>query len=339
MREICRELITQSNAWTSAELNAKPGGGKAAITRHLTSDEIRVFDELLNKTRHLAPQAVTAKDFQHPTVSGLVAELRKEVMEGRSIILVSGLDPQRYSADELERIYWGISTHLGIHAVQSRTGDKLGRVEQDDNDPVARGYRSSSELHMHTDSYEMVGLMCIQKGATGGQSALVSSLSIHNEVVRNHPEYLDALYEGFNMAIPEARLSNKPITDERIPVYCCVNGKVSCLYTGRFMHEAAKQMGVDLPGNLREALAYVAETAERDDLALRFMLEPGEFMLWHNFLNLHSRTEFENDATHKRLLLRLWLNVPNGRPVVPEIYARGATYDRVYQEHRARGII
>jgi hypothetical protein len=105
------------------------------------------------------------------------------------------------------------------------------------------------------------------------------------------------------------------------------------------MHDAAEKMGVALPGNLREALAYVAETAERDDLALRFMLEPGEFVLWHNFLNLHSRTEFENDATHRRLLLRLWLNVPNGRPVVPELYERGATYDRVYQEHRAHGAV
>jgi hypothetical protein len=339
MREVCRELIAHPSAWKSAELNAQPGGGKAAITRQLSVDEIQAFDDLLNRTRHLAPQAVTRAEFDHPKVAGMIEELRKEVMEARGIVLVSGLDPARYSPEELERIYWGIGTHLGVPAVQSRTGDRLGRVEQDDTDPVSRGYRSSSELHMHTDSYEMVGLMCIQKGATGGQSALVSSLAIHNEVVKAHPEYLDALYDGFNMAIPEARLSNKPITDERIPVYCCVDGKVSCLYTGRFMHEAAKQMNVDLPGNLKEALEFVAATAERDDLALRFMLEPGEFVLWHNFLNLHSRTQFENDTTHKRLLLRLWLNVPNGRPVVPELYARGATYDRVFQEHRARGAV
>ena len=139
------------------------------------------------------------------------------------------------------------------------------------------------------------------------------------------------------MALSEAQLSSKQVTDERIPVYCYVDNKVSCIYSGRFMHDAAAKMGVDLPGNLREALAFMAKTAQRDDLALRFMLEPGEFVLWHNFLNLHSRTEFENDANHKRLLLRLWLNVPDGRPVAQELYARGATYDRIFQEHRARG--
>jgi len=332
MTSICREQITHPSAWTSADL-----GGKSAITRNLSTDEIRAFDEVLARTRHLAPQAVSRSDFDHPTVCGLVAELRHVVMEGRGLILVSGLDPARYSPEDLERIYWGIGTHLGIPAVQSHAGDRLGRVEEDDGNALSRGYRSSSELHMHTDAYEMVGLMCIQKGATGGQSALVSSLAIHNEIVKTHPEYLDALYSGFHMALSEAQLSSKQVTDERIPVFCFVDNKVSCIYSGRFKHDAATKMGVDLPGNLREALAFIAKTAERDDLALRFMLEPGEFVLWHNFLNLHSRTRFENDATHKRLLLRLWLNVPDGRPVVKELYARGATYDRIFREHLARG--
>ncbi len=332
MTSIYRDLITHPSAWTSAAL-----GGKAAITRALTKDEIQAFDTLLNRTRHLAPQAVTQSDFDHPAVAALISELRQVVMEGRGIILVSGLDPARYAPEDLERIYWGIGTHLGIAAVQSHAGDRLGRVEQDDSNAVSRGYRSSSELHMHTDAYEMVGLMCIRQGASGGQSALVSSLALHNEIVKTHPEYLEALYGGFHMALSEAQLSSKQVTDERIPVYCYVDNKVSCIYSGRFMHDAAAKMGVDLPGNLREALAFMAKTAQRDDLALRFMLEPGEFLLWHNFLNLHSRTEFENDANHKRLLLRLWLNVPDGRPVAKELYARGQTYDRIFQEHRARG--
>jgi hypothetical protein len=332
MTEICRNIIRHPSAWTSATL-----GGKASIIRPLKADEIKAFDEILNRTRAITPHAVTRQDVNHPVIAGLATELKQVIMEGRGLVLLSGLDPARYSPEELERIYWGLGLYLGNPGVQSRTGDRLGRVEQDDADPVARGYRSSSELHMHTDPFEIVGLMCIQKGATGGQSALVSSLAIHNEILREHPEYLAPLYEGYNLALAEARLSDRQVTDEKVPVYCCVDGKVSCLYTGRFMHDAAAKMGTTLPKPLLDALAYIAKTAERDDLALRFMLEPGEFVLWHNFLNLHSRTEFTNDATHKRLLLRLWLNVPNGRPVVPEIYVRGRVYERVYEEHRARG--
>lgn len=327
MTDICRHIIDHPSAWTAAEL-----GGKAAITRRLNAEQIAGFDALLARTVHLAPQTVTRKDFDHPVVNELVAEVRHELMDGRGVTLLSGLDPARYTPEQFERIYWGIGMHLGIPAVQSSNGDRLGRVQEEENDPVARGYRSSAELKMHTDAYEIVGLMCIRQAAKGGQSALVSSLALHNEILRTRPEFLEPLYDGFYMALAEAQFSSKPITEERIPVFCYVDGKVSSIYSGRFMHDAARKLNVALPKGLAEAHAYMASLAERDDLALRFMLEPGEMVLWHNFLNLHSRTEFENDARHHRLLLRLWLSVPNGRPVVPQIYARGQTYDRVYQE-------
>ena len=327
MADICRHIIDHPSAWTAASL-----GGKSAITRTLSAEQIAGIDELLTRTAHLAPQAVTRKDFDHPVVNELIAEIRQELMDGRGVTLISGLDASRLSPEQMERIYWGIGMHLGVPAVQSRNGDRLGRVQEEENDPVARGYRSSAELNMHTDAYEIVGLMCVRKAAKGGQSALVSSLALHNEIVRTRPEFLAPLYDGFYMAIPEAQFSDKPITDEKIPVFCYVDGKVSSIYSGRFMHDAARKMNVSLPEGLSDAHAYMASLAQRDDLALRFMLEPGEILLWHNFLNLHSRTEFENDAVDKRLLLRLWLNVPGGRPVVPQIYARGRTYDRLYQE-------
>jgi len=329
MTEICREIITHKSAWTSTAL-----GGKEAITRELTPQEIDAFADVIGRTRDLAPQAVTREQFTHPTLDRLLAEVKSEVMDGRSVILVRGLDPTRFSPEDFERIYWGIGLHLGIPAVQSRTGDRLGRVEEDDRDPVSRGYRSSSELHMHTDSYEVVGLLCVQRAASGGQSGIVSSLAIHNEMLRTRPVLLDALYEGFYMAIPEAKTSSKPITDEKIPVFSYRDGKVSCMFAGSFMRSAAKQMDVPLPGKLGEALDYFSQLAERDDLALRFTLEPGDMLIWHNFMNLHSRTNFDNDADHKRLLLRLWLKIPDGRPFAPEFHARGAVYDRVYSEHR-----
>src|SRR5690606_16268931 len=217
------------------------------------------------------------------------------IMHGRGVVLLAGLDPARYDEEQLERIYWALGTHLGNAAVQSHSGDRLGRVEQDDKDPVSRGYRSSGELVMHTDSDELIGLQCIRRAAHGGQSALVSSLAIHNAILHERPDLLEPLYEGYYLAIPEARLGSQPITEEKVPVFCYVDGKVSCMVAGSFMREAARLRGEPLPDKLAEALAYFSRTAERDDLALRFMLAPGEILLWHNFTNLHSRTEFDND--------------------------------------------
>jgi hypothetical protein len=329
MNSIRTEPIRHPAAWTSADL-----GGESAITRRLSALELVAADALLAATRQLAPQAVTREQFRHPVFDRLIAEIRETLMRGRGVVLLTGLDPARFSPEALERLYWGIGTHLGTAAVQSRTGDRLGRVEQDDQDPVQRGYRSSSELRMHTDSYEIVGLLCIRKAAQGGQSALVSSLAIHNEIARQRPDLLPALYAGFPMAIPEARTSSRPITDTPVPVFSHVDGQVSCMFAGSFMRAAAEKLGTPLPPQLDEGIQLFQQIADREDLALRFMLEPGEMLLWHNFTNLHSRTDFENgpDAQHKRLLLRLWLKAAVPRPTVPQFHERAKVYDRVYEE-------
>ena len=321
--------INHPAAWTSAAL-----GGKQSITRALTADELAAFDTFLGATRHLAPQQVTRAEVTQPAIVQLAAALHDELMHGRGVMLLSGLAPARYSHDAMERIYWALGTHLGTPAVQSRSGDKLGRVEQDPNDPVARGYRSSGELVMHTDSYEIVGLMCIRQARQGGQSALVSSLAIHNEILRQRPDLLPALYEGFVMAIPEAQTSSQPLTATAIPVFSNVDDKVSCMYAASFMRGAAKRLGIALPAALEEALQFFSQTAEREDLAMRFMLAPGEMVIWHNFTNLHSRTDYVDDPAHKRLLLRLWLKAYAPRPAAPQFQERARVYDRVYEEYR-----
>ncbi|QHE88324.1 TauD/TfdA family dioxygenase [Hydrogenophaga sp. BPS33] len=329
MTAIHDQPIEHPAAWTSAAL-----GSQEALVRTLSDAELAAFDALLQETAHLAPQAVTRAQVTQPALVRLAEDVRREIMDGRGVVLLRGVRPERYAAKDMERIYWAIGTHLGVPAVQSRTGDKLGRVEQDPNDPVSRGYRSSGELVMHTDSYEVVGLMCIRKARKGGQSALVSSLAIHNAIRAERPELLPALYEGAVMAIPEAQASRHPLTATAIPVFCDVGGVVSCMYAASFMRAAARLKGTSLPPALDEALTFFSQTAERDDLALRFHLEPGEMLIWHNFTQLHSRTHYEDDPAHPRLLLRLWLTAHASRPVVPEFRERARVYDLVYAEYR-----
>ena len=330
MTPVFEQHIEHFAAWKSSDVM-----GKKTFLRELTAEQLAGFDALLATTRHLAPHDVTRKDFDQPEVNHLGMELKREIMDGRGMVILTGITREKYSDLQMERIYFGLGTHLGVAAEQSAEGDKLGYVREEEADPVSRGYRSSSELHMHTDSYEMVGLMCLQKAVSGGFSGMVSTLAIHNEILRTRPELLLPLYRGFHYAIPEVRSSAKPITDGMIPVFCNVDGKVSCNYASSFMRNAAEQMKVPLPEGLGEGLDYFDEIASRDDFALRFMLEPGEIMLWHNFLYLHSRTEFKNSSTQKRLLLRLWMDVPDGRPVDPAVHERAAAYKRSYAQRKA----
>ena len=85
-------------------------------------------------------------------------------------------------------------------------------------------------------------------------------------------------------------------------------------------------------GKLDEALRYFTEIAARPDICAYYMLEPGDMAFWHNFTNLHSRTAFSDSERRKRLLLRLWLDVPGGRPVVPNMRVRADSYRWIYEE-------
>ena len=326
-----RSVITAPAAWTNASV-----GGKAGLTHHLTQAQLAAFDAVLARTRHLKPQQITRADFDHPEIAALAAHIADTIRHGNGFILLAGVTRETHGEDDMERIYWGIGTHLGDAATQSMAGDRLGHVRHVKDDPVARAYRSNEELTPHTDSYRLAGLMCLQRAETGGASTIVSSLAIHNEILATRPDLLEPLYEGYYYAVSEAKFSSHPFTDFKIPVFCCLDGMVSCCYVRSFMERAAELRGETLPPLLVEALDLFDAIAARDDIGISFMLEPGEMMLWHNFQMLHARGAFQDSAEHSRHLLRLWLRLENDRPIVDAILRRAKIYERVYEEQSGR---
>ncbi len=329
MTPIHTKHIDHPGAWTGAAL-----GGKEALMVDVGADRLAAIDALLTRTRHLRPQQVTRAEFDHPLVNELMHEVRDLLLHGRGVVILRGVTPQRYSEEDFQRIYWGFGTHLGQAAVQSVDGDRLGYVETRDADPRKRGYRSPQELNMHSDSYEIVGLMCVRPAMSGGITGLVSSLALHNEILRTRPELLAPLYDGYYYASEEAQFDERPVSETKVPVFSCTDGRVSCHFEIGQLRNAAQRLGVELPPDFAAAIEHFRTLAVRDDLALKFLLEPGEMLLFHNFITLHSRTAFEDFPDRKRLLLRLWLTVPDGRPCHPTMHTRAATYQRLYREAR-----
>jgi hypothetical protein len=326
-----RSMITSPAAWTNQSI-----GGKSGLTHQLTAAQLAAFATVLARTRHLKPQEPTRRDFDHPEINALTDWLSHTIRDGRGAVLLSGLSRETHSDEDMERIYWGIGVCLGDPAVQSMLGDRLGHVQHVKDDPVARGYRSNEELTPHTDSYRMVGLMCLQKAETGGLSRIVSSLAIHNEILATRPDLLEPLYEGYYYAVAEAQFSDKPVMDFKIPVFCCIDGMVSCNFVRSFMQRAAQLRGETLPAKLIEALDYFGHVSERDDIGIQFMLEPGEMLLWHNFQMLHARQAYQDSPQHSRRLLRLWLKIDNDRPIVDAILERAKIYERVHRDRSGR---
>jgi hypothetical protein len=329
MTDICLDFIDHPSAWRNDTL-----GGKDALTYRLIDTQLDAIDALLEQTRAKGLHDVEAPQFHHPAIDGTLAELYDTIMHGRGLVILSGLTRDRYSDEQLERIYWGIGTHWGRAAVQSVYGDRMGYVQANDNDRFARGYRSSDELVFHCDTQELVGLACIQKAAEGGTSRMVSSLAVHNELLRLRPDLLPALYEGYYLAPPELQHSSRPVTDVKTPIFCYRDGLVSCTYAANFIRSAAKLRDEALPDDLAEAIEVFDAIVADPALQLNMQLEPGEMMFWQNFTNLHARTAFVNSEELKRKLLRLWLIPNDPRPVDPRFFSRAEAYTWYYDQQR-----
>jgi hypothetical protein len=144
-------------------------------------------------------------------------------------------------------------------------------------------------------------------------------------ILDERPDLLEPLYEGY---FHES--NGGVVSAEKVPIFATVQGRTSCYYHGLFMTRAAKLRGEELPADLAAAMQYMGDVAARPEVRADFMLEPGEMMFWHNFTQLHSREAFHDTPEARRLLLRLWINVENGRPMPDIFHVRARWMDEAH---------
>ena len=53
--------------------------------------------------------------------------------------------------------------------------------------------------------------------------------------------------------------------------------------------------------------------------AVEMQLEPGDLQILNNYTVLHSRTGWQDDPNHKRLMLRLWLKTRGSRELAADM--------------------
>jgi len=312
--------VDDPSAWTSAKI-----GGKPSLTRMVSAEELAAIDRFLEGIDGRQPETICAADLDDPALVTLAAEVRRQIMTGMGAIIISGVDVDRIGIDAFKRLYWAIGTHIGTGVEQSYRRDRIGLVQKEEDNPTGRGYLLDVELRSHTDFHEILSLAGVRQAASGGMSGIVSSLAIHNIILDERPDLLGALYEGYYHESAGGRVS-----DKKVPIFATVDGKTSCYYHPLFMIRAAKLRCEELPADLTAATTFMGEVAARPEVRADFMLEPGEMMFWHNFTQLHSREAFNDTPEARRLLLRLWINVANGRPMPDVFHDRARLMDEAH---------
>lgn len=271
--------------------------------------------------------AITARDFPLPTLGAkLRARVDDEVLNGRGFLLVRGLPVERWSMAESATAFFGLGAHLGSARSQNGKGHVLGHVQDlglDVKDPNVRIYQTHERQTYHTDSCDIVSLLCLKTAKSGGLSALVSSTTIFNEMRRQRPDLLQLLFQPLATdrrgEVPEGQ---KPYFE--IPVFNWHKGYLTAIYQRQYIDSA--QRFADAPRlspQQVEALDMFDRLANDPKLNLFMEFKPGDVQLVHNHTMLHDRTGFEDwpEPERRRHLLRLWLAADGGRPL-PEIFAQ-----------------
>lgn len=303
-------------AWKGADMK-----DKTDWLRPFRADELAEIDAALQsvKRRGLDLFDIGKEDFPLPDFSRELAKIAQELESGRGMIMLRGL-PLAYSPDDLRTAYWGIGTHLGTAVSQNKTGELLG-VVKDFGGPIVnttrRGSKTAAWLDFHSDRCDVVGLLCVRKAKSGGASRIVSSVAIHNEILRRRPDLIGLFYDDWVHSWQGEEPPGSGHTNLR-PIFSFRDGYFTGLFSPAYIRFA--QDFPDVPRHTpaqQEALDLYSALA--DELALNMDFEPGDIQLLNNHVIYHGRTSFEDypEEERKRVLLRLWLSVPTARPLSP----------------------
>jgi hypothetical protein len=293
---------------------------------HLTDDEVV---ELVDATRKFerTPEAdlvaLTRSDFSFPTVGPKLREMREGLLAGRGFQLIRGLPTRDMTEEQAAAVFVGVGIHMGSARSQNAAGDLLGHVRNiglDASDPNVRIYQTSQRQTFHTDSTDVVGLLCLEDAAEGGESLLVSVAAVYNEMLDRDRDLAAVLFAP----IATDRRGEVPEGEDpffTIPVLTWHDNALTVVYQRQYIESAQRfPEAPRLTSDVVAALDLFDEIANDPSFHLRMRLAVGDMQFVHNHGLLHDRTGYLDKEGAPRHLLRLWLSVPGDREL-PDAFA------------------
>lgn len=321
--------IIHPAVWTGPELEQKPEW------HHLLTGEEQ--DELLHWTSQVDAdpdpermphvngrpvENLEPREVPLPLLGKRCVTIQHQLEQGAGAVRVRGLPLAGLSAGQVKTLLWILGIHLGTPVSQSAQGEKIFSVKDaglGDKDPRARGPNTRRRLSFHTDRCDVIAFLCLQQARTGGDNEVISSMALYNDILHQRPDLIEVLTEPFYYQRHTVDQGNdKPWCQQ--PVFSFCQGHFACCFL-RVLIERAHQDPTlpDLSPRQKEALDFLESLAGQPERSIQFRQEPGDLLFLNNWVTLHRRQAFEDhsDPALRRHILRMWLAVPNSRPLDP----------------------
>lgn len=329
-----RQPLTGPHIWTGAEMTASD-----AWRRPWREAELAEIDHALAHAKAAGADwlSVDQENFPLDKTARALEAVAEELENGRGFQLLTGLPVTKFAPDDLRLVWMGLGRWLGHPVTQDFEGQMMRDIEAQPGDlgkrhdkmaaagggeflsSKARTY-SNGQLRFHTDRADVVGLLTVRQAASGGESRIASTAAVHNAILADRPDLLELLYQP----IYRSRLGEEPGGEHiayPLPVFGIQDGKLTSHYSRTYVEAA--QLRPETPRMSDDQWAALDMLAEKATaLSLAMTLAPGDIQLINSHVTYHARAAFQDDAANgqARLLHRLWLAMPNSRPL-PEDHA------------------
>ncbi|OBT63528.1 hypothetical protein VE03_07050 [Pseudogymnoascus sp. 23342-1-I1] len=308
--------IKGRTVWTKEELEKEP----SRWVRTFSAFEV---DEIEAATRSFEAQNfqladVSRSTFPLPLLAASLSKVRDEVVNGIGFVVLRGLPVKNWTTRQASMVYLGIGSYFGPRLSQNGQGHVLGHIkdlsEGKEVDGGGRIYRTHNAQTYHSDEADIVGLLCLEKAMSGGESQVVSSHHIFNILQKRRPDIMEQL------CIPQWFYDRKGEKSEgqeewmRTPGYYYYADKLSMKWDSYYVGALQRFWECDLLPRYTEKQQEVLRVVENlcHELSMEMMLQVGDIQLVANTHNLHARSAYldDNDSGNKRWLQRLWIATP-----------------------------
>jgi hypothetical protein len=256
---------------------------------------------------------ITRDSFPLPTLAPELEGIAGELINGRGVVLIRGVPVDRYGKERASSIYWGIGMRLGHPWPQNAKGHLLGDVTDQGRaagDPTSRGNEIGGiAFPFHSDGSDLVGLFCLDAGASGGASVVANAVTIHNELARTDPQLAAELYAPFPY---DLRGENAPGSKPwyTMPIFNRRGDRLFVRYIRPYIESTRRHADAPRPSDAaREAMDRVDAMCADPQYHVAMTMQPGDMQFVNNYHVLHARHAYEDDRPAGRIrhLKRLWL--------------------------------
>ncbi|KAF2106422.1 hypothetical protein BDV96DRAFT_507943 [Lophiotrema nucula] len=319
--------------------------GRFDWTYTLTAENLDEVEKALQHFKSLGkPRGfISQQTFPLPNFHAKLREISNEIHNSFGLKVLRGLPVDSHTREEIFIIYAGIASHIANirgrqdNQYQGKPADVvLNHIKDlskiyDANQIGAPAYTADKQV-FHTDSGDVIALLCLETAAEGGESKLSSSWRVYNELAAARPDLIRTLAEPWPTEVFGDKTNpyvNRPLLHYQ-PATEKTKERMIIQYARRtFTGFQGLPRSTSIPPITEaqaEALDALHFLAEKYAVPLNF--KKGDVQFANNLSIFHARDGFTNTPEQQRHLVRLWLKDEEFGWKIPEVLK--GRFDRVY---------